>query len=401
MRKFKSIPSFVVVVLLLISILAPSAAAFGTTQSLSLTTNTKQNLIVIPWEGCLVDSVSYRIDAGIDTACRVWPHLQDDLEQFQETSWLQNKLLALSHVLSPSCGVSLTCEFALAVRLLLEEQKLDQGKSVGKTGKYASRFHPKEQQGDNNDNSNNLSKDEIETEVYNNFRGTRPLTVGEIQTNWKQGGMIRDSLLVKYAVKQPDGKYQHPLVALQEACTLLATEKEGQEKAPRLGTSMASALKELIHEDNSSLLITLHDRADLELVKASLAVSGLPNVELIDEASVDSMCSGMKSDQDSLRIVISTEQLPMQLLQSLPKDSTLYVLDSYLDTLQQHVRLFGDYIPRTASGVARTIVPDKQLALLLFSSQTPLHPSIHSAATMHPWIQLLTSLQQMKESVYS
>jgi hypothetical protein len=63
----------------------------------------------------------------------------------QDTDWLKNKMRALSHLFCTSPGddddsrqllqTSITCEYALAARLLLEEQELDGGQSNGKSGK--------------------------------------------------------------------------------------------------------------------------------------------------------------------------------------------------------------------------------------------------------------------------
>jgi hypothetical protein len=75
--------------------------------------------------------------------------------------------------------------------LLWEEQRLDP--SIGRRGNYASRFHP--QQG-------------LRSIAIPSIQGTRPLTVGEIQVNWKD--TILETLLVKYAIQK-----QNPVPIIQ------------------------------------------------------------------------------------------------------------------------------------------------------------------------------------------
>lgn len=121
-------------------------------------------IIVINWDGCLADTVDWRTQVGFDAAEKAWPELQATVNAYEDTEWLHNKLAAICHVLSCQSGESSsshTCEYALAVRLILEEQELDGGESDGKPGKYASRFHPQKvpQQAldDDDDNSRVIS----------------------------------------------------------------------------------------------------------------------------------------------------------------------------------------------------------------------------------------------------
>ena len=142
-----------------------------------LFSSTKE-IFVINWDGCVVDTVPWRIRAGVDAALKTWPEMPvDDDFSWEDSSndWLQNKLSALSHVFSStdSDEFSLTCEYALLARLSLEEQELDNGNSNGKQGKYSRRFHPQAER-------------EEERGPRGPTRSSRPLTVGEVTTNYRK-----------------------------------------------------------------------------------------------------------------------------------------------------------------------------------------------------------------------
>ena len=77
----------------------------------------------------------------------------------------------------------LGCDAVLLSRVLLEEQRLDCGRSNGRGGKYGSKFHPP-------------VKADMGTGVRGRSRaGSRPLTVGELYENWHE---IRDVTRMKY-----------------------------------------------------------------------------------------------------------------------------------------------------------------------------------------------------------
>jgi len=162
---------------------------------------------LLSFDGTIADTTEYRISQGIDVALETWPHLKELLDSFDEDdTWLRNKLRALSHCLISRPGVSLTCDYALLARCLMEEQELDLGRSNGCSGKYASKFHPQQKASSGSSRSNNS--------------GRRPLTVGEISTNWNKGGCLAETLLTRYHVN-----YKNPLPILQE--TVEALQQEG------------------------------------------------------------------------------------------------------------------------------------------------------------------------------
>ena len=100
----------------------------------------EDEIYLVSWDGCIADTVEWRIRQGLQVATSVWSEVDEALD-VNDQSWLENKLAALSHVLSQQDeNISVTCEYALASRLLLEEQELDEGRSNGKGGKYASKL---------------------------------------------------------------------------------------------------------------------------------------------------------------------------------------------------------------------------------------------------------------------
>ncbi len=164
-------------------------------------------VVVMDWE-CLLDALPYHIELGIHAARTTWPHLNDLCNFDTDRDWLENKLFAMSHVLGspegPDKSRHVACEYALATRLILEEQAMDRNESTGKKGKYSRKFHPRFEINGNND----FDKDQS--------RSRRPLTAGELAVNWRE--FIRSTLVVKYA-RGPDGRLskQNPMEALEQA----------------------------------------------------------------------------------------------------------------------------------------------------------------------------------------
>ena len=87
-------------------------------------------------------TTEWRISQGIDAAFSVWPELKESDVIADGDGWLRNKMWAVSSAMVSRPGCSLSCDYALLARLLIEEQELDQGRSNGCSGKYGSKFHP-------------------------------------------------------------------------------------------------------------------------------------------------------------------------------------------------------------------------------------------------------------------
>jgi hypothetical protein len=191
------------------------AGVFGRNdRSLTLQNSLTSEIFLLAFDGAVAKTTEWRISQGIDLALMTWPHLKDFelISQHEDDKWLRNKMRALSSVLISRPGASLACDYALLARLLIEEQNLDQGRSNGKTGKYASKFHPKKSSAEGS-NDTNLNPD---------APGSRPLTVGEIGSNWNTGGCLADTVLTKYHVN-----YKNPLPILQENVERLEQEQVG------------------------------------------------------------------------------------------------------------------------------------------------------------------------------
>lgn len=319
---------------------------------------------VVRWEGCLADTVAWRIRQGMDVAAAAWPELIDAWDG-EDQVWLVNKLSALSHVLVPmQDDASIACEFALATRLLLEEQELDQGRSNGMNGKYARLFHPQRKVGTSSNSDTKSTR----------TRNGRPLTVGEIAANWYEGGMIRDTLRVKYSCNGND-----PIPLLQEIIdTLVDTGRSADYTVPIIDSEIAS----LIRSCRNPLIVTVNHASDLPFVMASLELSMIPH-RIISDAH-EAM-----QHFDGVAVTLITDQTIQDIIQVSPANCTVMVLESFWTSLRQFIPLFGDYIPRRENS-GRCIVPEKYLSLNLASWARNSHPTQHAAAVMNPWTDVIT-----------
>ena len=85
-----------------------------------------KDLFLVSWEGCLVDTVQWRTDEGLSVCRKVWPDLEVLISDDDDAQWLYNKVRDLHHVLILDPQYRPTVEYALLIRMLLEEQELDQ-----------------------------------------------------------------------------------------------------------------------------------------------------------------------------------------------------------------------------------------------------------------------------------
>ena len=204
-------------------IIRPPSSRFSPALLLAVPSSlSSSEIFLLSFDGTVAQTTEYRISVGIDLAFAAWPHLKDlaviasaeadpagtDSHNNQH-EWLRNKMRALSHVLVSRPDVSLTCDYALLARLLMEEQELDGFRSNGSRGKYGSKFHPQTSSSSKSTDSSSPST-----------RQTRPLTVGEIASNWDKGGCIGETVLTKYHVN-----YKNPLPMLQEKVEELMAER--------------------------------------------------------------------------------------------------------------------------------------------------------------------------------
>lgn len=120
-------------------------------------------------------------------------------DNHKQNEWLLQKLSALSSITQQGNDpdAMLGCDEVLMVRLLLEEQLLDGGRSNGRGGKYGGKFHPS--------TTSPSSLSSSADGQGKSFVGSRPLTVGELYANWSE---LRDVTRMKYPVidKDSNGK---------------------------------------------------------------------------------------------------------------------------------------------------------------------------------------------------
>jgi hypothetical protein len=329
-----------------------------------LFSSTKE-IFVINWDGCVTDTVPWRIRTGVDAALKTWPEMpmvddllfswvQDD-DSSTNNDWLKNKLSALAHIFSSADGddcFSLTCEYALAARLSLEEQELDNGNSNGKRGKYSRRFHPQvEQRGP----------------TRGPTRSSRPLTVGEVAANWEE--TIRDTVRMRYHCN-----YKDPLPILQNHVEdLIETELY---QIPIIDQIVCEAISACA----GKVLMTVGHSSDVEIAESSLAQAKM------DYQLVESVQEGIEC-KSQVALLLKSKDTVNEAITSSPVGSTIYVLESSWHALQKEVLFFGDDMPR--QGVGKCFQPDRQLSLCLAEWATNTDPAQHSAATMNPWTRLV------------
>ena len=200
----------------------------GRTQSRTKRASSLSSDIYLLSFDAVAKTTEWRIAQGMEAAFSVWPKLREASVIADGDEWLRNKMRAVSSILVSRPGCSVSCDYALLTRLLIEEQELDQGRSNGCSGKYGSKFHPQ-----------TLTPS---IAAQPGSRGSRPLTgecgltppsveryewetiidpifsiiyiqhkVGEIAENWDKGGCLAETLLTKYHID-----YENPLTALQE-----------------------------------------------------------------------------------------------------------------------------------------------------------------------------------------
>ena len=432
------------------------------TSSTSKNNNIKR-LIVLNWDGCLADTVPWRIESGIRAANHAWPGIipmddDDDDDDDDDgalsgrnilrssridennNDWLRNKLSAISHVFgapNSDVDVSRTCEYALATRLLVEEQRLDEGRSIGKSGKYASQFHPQQQQTSTNQLPNNeattadtssTSKTKSTTRrrksESTSTTGSRPLTVGEIAANWVEGGMIRDTVRMKYHCN-----YKDPLLLLQEGIdNNNQIPLEDREFLPTVNPVLCEFLQQRSvstsreHHKTAGtttiVMVCVPHQSDLDVAQMTLREAGISKVKVAtsmeqivvgnagieDDDNDDDGTATLwltvtnnnnnnnnkrKEETDEEEKSTMTTMSYREIVSTAPKDCTIHIVDSSWYSLQGAIELYGDYIPRQGN-VGNCIFPDRRLSLNLAQWATNCHPSQQSAATMNPWTGVLT-----------
>ena len=291
--------------------------------------NSPNNIVIMDWE-CLLDSLPYHVNIGIYSACKLWPHLNTLCNFDSDSQWLKNKLYSISHVLSyPNNGQQdnnyhLGCEFALATRLILEEQALDKNQSTGKKGKYARKYHPRttingnsnggkgkddgssRQEEIDEDEDDDEQEEEDENEDEDEDDDTiRPLTVGELSINWRE--YIRETLLIKYAVVvNADGKkkYINPLEELDEIIEeyVLHSKIDDDFLLP-LFSQTKFALRNTASDTSTKIIVRVSHEYDNNIVTKSFASQRIVSSSSSSPEKI--LCS---NDHNSIAILLKHEE---------------------------------------------------------------------------------------------
>lgn len=297
----------------------------------------------------------------------------------QKTSWLTNKMKAISWVLDEDTRCfSATAQHVLAVRMLVEEQQLDEGQSLG-TGKYGSLYHPRQ-----SDSIPYRSNDEETINV------SRPLTVGEITLNWCE--MLLDTLQIKYRVRPSE---------LEDAIEQVTKETMASRTIadlPRVNTGTMSMLVSMATRQATVVsgstsfpavpVVTVRHESDIPIVR-----------DLLSDYFKDSRTIKIEVAKDLDRLIEADEWSTIFILHKtkatipglMAKSSNGERLVSNIHVVESSwVALQGD----TSHANHPVLADDRGVGLHLFAwSPTP---EMERRATMCPWSRPCTSINDLE-----
>jgi len=354
----------------------------------------------MPFDGIVAQTARSRAELAIQAARETWPHLSALLNSYSEDetpSWLMNKMLALSHVTQGSAHDQLGCDSVLLARLIIQEQQLDQNKSHGKTGKYASRFHPSSSTATNVDHSGRAR------ESYNTASTSRPLTVGEISANWIDGAVLSESLLIRYNINGSS-----PIPAIKNNILKILHKQQQFLIPPPSNPQITEALS----VSKRKIFITLRHRSQIPI-----ATSALSNLSLSFDVAHDasepistaftSHTAQASNDKHTNNIFLvppkdeseSQAGIVRRIISKAHDDSSFFVIHSSLMTLNDLKHLFGDDRPCMINGLGKCTSIDKsiKMSLLMPTWADNTHPQQHNNAEMDPWMNIIgeTDLSEM------
>ena len=345
-----------------------------------------RNLLLIDWDGgCVADTSRWRINCAYKAAALVWPELELAIQAAstsiatatvdRRTSWLTNKMEAISRVLDEDTRVfSAAAQHVLAVRLLVEEQQLDQGQSLG-TGKYGSLYHPRQ------------AEDTVcASDEDGSINGSRPLTVNEIILNWCD--LLLETLPIKYRVRPPD---------LEVAIERVSSKTRDVTDFPRVNTGTMSMLvsmatRQALVESLPTLpIITVRHVGDIpvviDLLSNHLKDAGAIRIEVVK--NLDSILTA--DTWGTIYVVHKTKSTIPELIGKggssngkKQRVSKIHVVESSWVALQADTAHIGHPV----------LADDSEVSLQLLAwSPTP---EMERRATMCPWSRPCTSTTDLE-----
>lgn len=396
------------------------------------TRSSSGDVFILSYDGAVADTAETNALLAIDAALSIWPELiqlyvgigDEDpvaLDEGPELEvdgqegdiqcnvagsggdWLLNKMIALTPAMGSDPDAQMGCDAVLLARMLLEEQKLDSGRSAGCKGKYGSKFHPSSPAAESKDESDaGTSRD-----WRGNANGSRPLTVGEVRANWSTGALLRETARVRYNI---DG--QDPIPIIREEIELLRRE-ENAYPTPILSDTIVdflSSVSSVSRVDQKIVAICVGHACHIPMALESLSRLNT-NVRVVESMEDElSMLDGgivivpPRHDRDSHREIVQriTEQVAASALGSREGSeadaievgpTSVYLVHSspgVLDDCKR--RLLGDDRPRLINGCLRTPLANGlvNISLLLPSWAQNVDKQHQNDAEMDPWLDVLS-----------
>lgn len=317
-------------------------------------------MFIFSYDAC-VDRVESNIYSAVDLAIEIWK-MEEDVKLLGK-DWMFNKMMALAHLCFDPY------EALLLAKLIVEEQRIDKGNSVGKRGKYASRFHPRYiASRDNND-------DKL-VETMKNEIGSRPLTVGEISANWTPEFV--ETLEVRYRLE--GGK--EPLRKMVQHLFVQPVAKNSRTDAfiqPNVIPLVDSALTSLGSSNKCYVLLRNYGE-DLEMAEKHFqSIETIVEfVELINEKETQ-------------------VQMIERVLERVTDKTSVYVVHCHLNTLLATKDRILGYNSDSPSlfGTKCRLDREREIMLsLLLASWSKYNGLTQSdTALMDPWLNVLNELQ--------
>lgn len=268
--------------------------------------NKLRDVFLLSLDGTLLSNTRTKSKIAIQAALRVWPELVSTAYTLNMNvnslddecwNWLVEKLSALASITQQGNAPDkmLGCDAVFLTRVLLEEQLLDGGRSNGRGGKYGGKYHPGWTSDFDSDGS---------------VVGSRPLTVGELYTNWEE---LREVMEFKYpVVDEETQRKSDPMPLIRQVLRDLYSDASLNTKSQR--TMHPLAYDVLLRDEirQNSMLLLGHE-AQLPSALASLVSMGISytvNLDLDWESpQIDEWFQSQAVDKEDTSIhVISSEK---------------------------------------------------------------------------------------------